>query len=68
MAGLLGFFDDEDEDEKRANFNLTVPEWARSVEKYYRREKDGGSNTKSDSNPADERRQEPGYERAKAIQ
>ena len=41
MAGLLGFFDDEDEDEKRANFNLTVPEWARSVEKYYRREKDG---------------------------
>ena len=41
MTGLLGFFDDEDEDEKRANFNLTVPEWARSVEKYYRREKDG---------------------------
>ena len=41
MAGLLGFFDDEEEDEKRANFNLTVPEWARSVEKYYRREKDG---------------------------
>lgn len=41
LVGLLGFFDDDDEDEKNKSFNKTVPEWARSTEKFVKKENDG---------------------------
>ena len=41
MVGLLGFFDDDDEDEKNKKFNLMIPEWGRATEKYAVQEKDG---------------------------
>ena len=41
LVGLLGFFDDDDEDEANKKFNLTIPDWARSTEKFVRKEKDG---------------------------
>ena len=41
LVGLLGFFDDDDEDEANKKFNLTIPDWARSTEKFARKEKDG---------------------------
>ena len=41
LVGLLGFFNDDDEDEANKKFNLTIPDWARSTEKFARKEKDG---------------------------
>ena len=41
FTGLLGFFDDEEEEMNSKSFNRIVPDWARNTEKYMRLEKDG---------------------------
>ncbi|WP_294203161.1 hypothetical protein [uncultured Chryseobacterium sp.] len=53
LQGLLGFFDDEEQDENNKKFNMIVPEWAKSTEKYVKMEKDGSMTyyTYGSSNP-----------------